>query len=484
MTYQSQHAAVSEEFAWQSAPDAELPTELKQTLAALFAGASELGLDIVKIAGAIQDTAGQSIRHVEHLKAINGEAGSIAASNRSIAVSMAETDCSAEDARRLLSQSAEMLNGSTVNVEQMLVTSAGIGTEISNFSSSIADVDDVATEISSIARQTNLLALNAAIEAARAGEAGKGFAVVAQEIRALSLQTSQATSAILETLKVLRNGIARLDKSGGEVTDCANSVKEQSASILWTFAQMEKGILSILDSTSGMAKTTGTIDDQTQRFVQAIEEIATQVTHSNEVLQQAAGNAERVVCLSERMIQLTGSTGARTEISPMIELAQSTAVEISEAFEHALQIGEISKEQLFDRRYQPIAGTDPQQYMAAFTQFADRILPDIIEAVAASDPKISFCAAVDENGYLPTHNRKFSEPQRPGDPAWNNTYSRNRRIFNARVGLAAGQNREPFLVQTYRRDMGAGVYMVMRDISAPIFIDGRHWGALRLAIRV
>ncbi|HCF18766.1 MAG TPA: chemotaxis protein, partial [Rhodospirillum rubrum] len=69
---------------------------------------------------------------------------------------------------------------------------------------------------------------------------------------------------------------------------------------------------------------------------------------------------------------------------------------------------------------------------------------------------------VDRNGYLPTHNQKFSKPQGP-DPVWNNANSRNRRIFNDRTGLAAGRNTRPFLVQTYRRDMGGGSFIMMKD---------------------
>ena len=101
----------------------------------------------------------------------------------------------------------------------------------------------------------------------------------------------------------------------------------------------------------------------------------------------------------------------------------------------------------------------------------------------AFDPRVVFCAAVDRNGYLPTHNAKFSQPQ-GRDPAWNMANSRNRRIFDDRVGLSAGRSTQPFLVQTYRRDMGNGKFAMMKDVSAPISVRGRHWGGLRLAYRI
>jgi methyl-accepting chemotaxis protein len=90
---------------------------------------------------------------------------------------------------------------------------------------------------------------------------------------------------------------------------------------------------------------------------------------------------------------------------------------------------------------------------------------------------------VDRRGYLPTHNAKFSQPQ-TSDPAWNAAHARNRRIFNDRVGLGAAVNREPFVVQTYRRDMGGGRMALMLDVASPVTVRGRHWGAIRIAYTV
>lgn len=63
----------------------------------------------------------------------------------------------------------------------------------------LSKINQLATEILSIANKTNLLSLNASIEAARAGEAGKGFAVVAGEIGALA-DTSKMTAINIQTI--------------------------------------------------------------------------------------------------------------------------------------------------------------------------------------------------------------------------------------------------------------------------------------------
>ena len=118
---------------------------------------------------------------------------------------------------------------------------------------------------------------------------------------------------------------------------------------------------------------------------------------------------------------------------------------------------------LFDEDYRPIAGSNPQQFMTRFVGFTDRMLPALQEPVLELDPRVVFCAAVDRNGFLPTHNRKFSQPQ-GGDVAGNTTNCRNRRIFNDRVGLAVGRNTKRVLLQSYRRDMGGGQFVAMKDV--------------------
>ncbi len=68
-------------------------------------------------------------------------------------------------------------------------------------------------QVEGLASQTNLLALNAAIEAARAGDAGRGFAVVANEVRALSVNSTELNHDIRSEIDQAKETIAKLRSS-------------------------------------------------------------------------------------------------------------------------------------------------------------------------------------------------------------------------------------------------------------------------------
>jgi methyl-accepting chemotaxis protein len=110
------------------------------------------------------------------------------------------------------------------------------------------------------------------------------------------------------------------------------------------------------------------------------------------------------------------------------------------------------------------------------------VLPPIQDPLQKSDPRIIFCVAWARKGYLPTHNPDYRQPQGK-DPEWNAAHCRNRRIFDDRAVRKVAQNTKPFLVQTYRRNMGGGRFVLMKDVSSPILVNGRHWGAFRIGYK-
>jgi methyl-accepting chemotaxis protein len=98
------------------------------------------------------------------------------------------------DASHLADQASEAARDASLNVDRLRESSAAIG--------------NVVNLIAQIARQTTLLALNSTIEAARAGAAGRGFAVVASEVKALAVQTQNATEEIGKKIDALQRDSA------------------------------------------------------------------------------------------------------------------------------------------------------------------------------------------------------------------------------------------------------------------------------------
>ncbi|KAA2238228.1 methyl-accepting chemotaxis protein [Salinarimonas soli] len=184
----------------------------------------------------------------------------------------------------------------------------------------------------------------------------------------------------------------------------------------------------------------------------------------------------------ERVARTVG--GVEAEYRPLIDVARGAAERTSQAFEAALRDGRLTREALFDTDYRALPGTDPQQFETGAIRVLEDILPGILEPLLVSDNRMIFCIAVDRNGYVPVHNRRVSQAQRPGDPVWNAANCRNKRVFDDRAGIAAARSTRPFLVQAYARDMGGGNMVMLREVDAPIRVAGRHWGGFRTAYRL
>ncbi len=345
---------------------------------------------------------------------------------------------------------------------------------------SLSRVGNVADRIETIARQTRMLALNATIEAARAGEMGKGFAVVANEVKALAGQTSDATQLIASTIGELAQLSSRVADENTASLGRVDSVLSATDELGDAVDDLQT-LFSLLETHIEEIVATGHSGEADRRQVAtAIIDISADIKSETEHLADANSLMERLLQDTEGLIEVSYAEGIELPDTPFIRYAQEHAAKIAVLFEAAVDKGELHLDDLFDESYQPIQGTDPQQMLTRFTGFTDRVLPPLQDALLAANQRVAFCAAVDRNGYLPTHNAKYSQPQRPGDVAWNTANCRTRRIFNDPAGLGAAQNRKPFLLKSYRRDMGGGTMVMIKDVSAPIMVRGRHWGGFRI----
>ncbi|MCU0907698.1 MAG: methyl-accepting chemotaxis protein [Rhodobacteraceae bacterium] len=339
------------------------------------------------------------------------------------------------------------------------------------------------SDISAIASQVNILAINAKIEAARAGDAGRGFAVVAEAINALSQKTARAAETIGDTIAALTEELSTLSRSAAGIASEADKVLVRSEEADRSLSEIGGRVGAVTEATARIEAAAAEVRRAFEAILPQLGAIGDSVSSVGKGVHTVRDRVHGMIDSSETMLQDMAALGAALEDAPFIAQVMADAATLSDLLERAVQNGEISEAQLFSTDYQPIAGTNPPQVMASFTGLTDRLFPTVQEAALSHDQRIVFCAAVDRNGYLPTHNRRFSQPQ-GADPVWNTANCRNRRIFNDRVGLKSGRNREPFLLQVYRRDMGGGTFVLMKDVSAPIVVRGRHWGGLRLAYKV
>ncbi|MGN6229858.1 MAG: methyl-accepting chemotaxis protein [Trinickia sp.] len=445
--------------------------------------AGKLGIEICDVSGHVEEVASRVAQQANVCRSLRESASVTMQGNHRIAEAARQVRIVSSEASSSVEQSRQTLDASLADIHGLVEGVTGIAAQMEALREALGHVSTVSEEISLIARQTHLLAINAAIEAARAGESGKSFAVVAAEVKNLSRKTAQATAQIEATLARLTQQTEQLIADGAENTARAHRVKQGSATIGGIVESTGTAITQLHEEAEQIATLSGDIETQCHRLEEQVGNMASGVEHSSANFLQAKDRLASLLSVSEKLIELTAATGVETPDSRFIEAAQRTAALVGKRFEQALARGEITEAALFDARYVPIPGTDPQQYMTQFTALTDRVLPDILEPVLTLDERVAFCAAVDVRGYLPTHNRKFSQPQRAGDAVWNAANCRNRRIFNDRTGLAAATHTKPFLLQAYRRDMGGGAFATMKDASAPIYVRGRHWGGVRLAYK-
>ncbi len=149
------------------------------------------------------------------------------------------------------------------------------------------------------------------------------------------------------------------------------------------------------------------------------------------------------------------------------------------ALDHAIDAGLIRVADAFDRSYVPIAGYDWGKNPRFHTRY-DFITDSsvlVFQDRFLEDPDFTFAIGVDENGYIPTHNTIFSQAP-TGNPE-RDLLNNNKSKADYEEGLRAARNTGGVLVQDYlRRRTGEWMW----DVSAPIQVKGKHWGAFRVGV--
>lgn len=364
--------------------------------------------------------------------------------------------------------------------EQLAQTTSRNQTEIQALGKGFAQVTAVTQVIKDIAQKTSLLALNANIEAARVGEAGRGFAVVAEEIRKLAMNTQQSVQSIAtfaaevsRSLQVvtqsttqfanqMESGKALATAMSANFQDIASNIEAMNSGVNKVYTQLGHEVDAVRAISGQFAALSSTVQASANQTIATSERIANEVQQSLNASQTLFEAATQFV------------TASKT--SQVMRDLDAVCKEIEAALMQALASGALTELALWDEKYEPVPGTNPQKFRTRFTEFIKSRIQPIEDAWLGKSEHYRFTLLVDRSGYAAAHNSVFDRPL-TGDYATDLAGNRSMRLFNDPVGLAAAQNTNPYLLQVYARDTGE----IMQELSRPVSVGGRHWGAVRLA---
>jgi methyl-accepting chemotaxis protein len=370
-----------------------------------------------------------------------------------------------EETWNCMQQISGSVNDTLVTIRELEAASTHIG--------------EMVVLIEDIADQTNLLALNASIEAARAGDAGKGFAVVASEVKGLAEKTTASTREIKKV-------VASIQKTSRSAADM---IGNESILVRTGLAKAEEArdslenIKNHANESRIMIEQIATASEEQNATTNNISEMIHLVSHSaEETYTMMQRTSEAFSTFSEVVEQIYSSVG-KFSVGNYHDTVKSYIREIEsrvlDAIEKGLQDRSITIDNLFDRNYIPVPNSSPQKFTTRFDTFFDRVISPFQEMIVNRDPKVMYAICIDNNGYCPCHNLRFSKPL-TGNLETDRNNNRTKRIFDDHTGLRCARNTDGFLLQTYRRDTGE----ILNDMSKPLVINNRHWGGIRIGYLV
>lgn len=306
-------------------------------------------------------------------------------------------------------------------------------------------IESVVQIINVVSDQTNLLALNAAIEASRAGDSGRGFAVVADQVRTLAERVKSATAEISQTIDSMGCMVTQTREGStairGHVAQTAEAVRRSSErfdAMLIEYERMAGQIREAGGAIGNVAAMNGRIQETVTRIHASCEQVAN-------CMLEAEANVGKVAKANERIQDF--AMRFRIGEDGLEDLAAALRACVPHCAQALAALPQAGDDEDIDEGFE---GRDGEPDPAALRRAVERI--------AARAPGAVYARLIDASGAVLACTAGLS-----GD---------------AETARRAAQSRQPLLVQTFQAADGR----VLRDVSVPLFREGRRLGSVSVGM--
>src|SRR5919205_990763 len=321
----------------------------EEAIAEVARDCGSLSMECSDVAGYVTGVAERIGEHLKMLDQLEEVTTRLLGDQARVSDSTDEARLLSEQAKAKLDAGREAIEGTIDGFKGLTDLVVQLGERMAGFASAMNQVQTVSSTIETIARKTNMLALNATIEAARAGDAGRSFAVVAAEVKKLAHDTRAATSQIAST-------IGELTREASAVTNEIKTGVERSRAAQSGFSQISDTVREVSEivgmvdrQTEGIAHSTSMIQTSVDRVKAGLTDFAGDARENGTELMSAQKRLAHLEMLSNTMLDTLANSGAEIDDTPFILKAQESCRQVREAVEAAIDNGEITVEDVFDR---------------------------------------------------------------------------------------------------------------------------------------
>lgn len=276
--------------------------------------ASQTSTTADEIGHAVEDISKGAVAQAEDIETASARIEEMGNVIGKIVNSVGALDTTSEKMKDAGDKSAAIVHDLSLSNDKTMDAIARIGKQVNATNESANKISEAIVIITSIAEETNLLSLNASIEAARAGEQGKGFAVVANQIQKLAEQSNESAQKIAQIIQELLADSEHTVSVMEEVQQIVNEQQEKLEQTKNQFSDVNRGIDSSRDETSGIKDQTAVCDSARTKVVDVISNLSAISEENAAATQETTASMQElnatINLLAESAANLTGLSEA------------------------------------------------------------------------------------------------------------------------------------------------------------------------------